>query len=80
MCYQELNKRFAVINSNRVTKKARIEATVLNSLTPISKAEICNILPDISPTTVEAVLGSMVKNGSIERLGNGRASRYISKQ
>ena len=77
MCYQELNKRFAVINSNRVTKKARIEATVLNSLTPISKAEICNILPDISPTTVEAV---MVKNGSIERLGNGRASRYINKQ
>ena len=48
MCYQELNKRFAVINSNRITKKARIEATVLNSLTPISKAEICNILPDIS--------------------------------
>lgn len=80
MCYQELNKRFAVINSNRVTKKARIEATVLNSLTPISKAEICNILPDISPTTVEAVLGSMVKNGSIERLGNGRSSRYINKQ
>ena len=58
MCYQELNKRFAVINSNRITKKARIEATVLNSLTPISKAEICNILPDISPTTVEAVLGN----------------------
>lgn len=80
MCYQELNKRFAVINSKRVTKKARIEATVLNSLTPISKAEICNILPDISPTTVEAVLGSMVKNGSIERLGNGRSSRYINKQ
>lgn len=80
MCYQELNKRFAVINSNRVTKKARIEATVLNSLTPISKAEICNILPDISPTTVEAVLGSMVKNCSIERLGNGRSSRYINKQ
>ena len=80
MCYQELNKRFAVINSNRITKKARIEATVLNSLTPISKAEICNILPDISPTTVEAVLGSMVKNGIIERLGNGRSSRYINKQ
>lgn len=80
MCYQELNKRFAVINSNRITKKARIEATVLNSLTPISKAEICNILPDISPTTVEAVLGNMVKNGIIERLGNGRSSRYINKQ
>ena len=79
MCYKELDKRFAVVNSGRVTKKARIEATVLNALTPISKAEICRILPDISPTTVEAVLGSMVKSGLIERTGSGRASRYIKK-
>ena len=26
------------MNSNKITKKARIEATVLNNLTPISKA------------------------------------------
>ena len=55
MCYKELDKRFAVVNGKRITKKARIEATVLNSLTPLSKAEICKILPDVSPTTVEAV-------------------------
>ena len=47
-------------------KKARVEATVLNSLTPLSKAEICKILPDVSPTTVEAVLGAMVKTGSVK--------------
>lgn len=79
MCYKELDKRFAIVNSGRVTKKARIEATVLNALAPISKAEICNILPDVSPTTVEAVLGNMVKNGLIERTGGGRSSRYIKK-
>lgn len=77
MCYKELDKRFAVVNGKKVTKKARIEATVLNSLTPISKAEICQILPDVSPTTVEAVLGAMVKTGSIQRLGAGRMTRYI---
>ena len=77
MCYKELDKRFAVVNGKRITKKARIEATVLNSLTPLSKAEICKILPDVSPTTVEAVLGAMVKNGSIKRLGTPRAARYI---
>lgn len=53
LCYKELDKRFAIVNGKRVTKKARIEATVLNSLTPLSKAEICRILPDVSPTTVE---------------------------
>ncbi len=77
MCYKELDKRFAVVHGKRITKKSRIEATVLNSLTPISKSDICQILPDVSPTTVEAVLGAMVKSGSIRRLGQGRNTRYI---
>lgn len=77
MCYKELDKRFAVLNGKKITKTARIEATVLNSLTPLSKSEICKVLPDVSPTTVEAVLGSMVKRGDIKRLGSSRATRYI---
>lgn len=77
MCYKELDKRFAVVHGKKITKKARVEATVLNSLTPLSKAEICKILPDVSPTTVEAVLGAMVKNGTIKRIGSSKAARYI---
>ena len=77
MCYKELDKRFAVLHGKKITKKARVEATVLNSLTPLSKAEICKILPDVSPTTVEAVLGAMVKTGSVKRIGAGRTTRYI---
>ena len=77
MCYKELDKRFAVANGKRISKKTRIEATILNSLTPLSKAQICNILPDVSPTTVEAVLGAMVKDGTIKRIGSGRASKYL---
>lgn len=78
-CYQELDKRFAVVNSNKITKTSRIESAVLNSLLPISKAEICKLLPDISPTTVEAVLGKMVKSGIITTIGNGRSTKYIRK-
>ena len=74
MCYKELDKRFAVVHGKRVTKTARIEATVLGSLIPVSKAEICAIHPDISPTTVEAVLGRMVKEGSVKRIGASRGS------
>ncbi len=76
-CYKELDKRFAVLHGKRITKKARVEATILNSLTPLSKAEICKILPDVSPTTVEFVLGAMVKEGTIKRIGASRATRYI---
>ncbi len=77
MCYKELDKRFAVINGGKITKQARIEATVLNSIIPISKGEICAILPDVSPTTVETVLYAMVKGGKIKKIGQGRYTRYM---
>lgn len=77
MCYKELDSRFAVAHTRRVSKKERIETALMNSLIPISKAEICRILPDVSPTTVEAVLGEMMRKGEIRKVGQGRATRYI---
>jgi len=79
LCYQELDKRFSTVGNKRATKKARIEATVLGSLTPLSKAELCTMHPDISPTTVEAVLGAMVKDRRIVRIGAARNSKYMKK-
>ena len=76
LCYKELDKRFAVINEKKATKRHRVEATVLNSLLPISKQEVCYILPDVSPTTVEAVLGDMLKSGVINKVGAGRSTKY----
>jgi Fic family protein len=78
-CYKELDKRFATVNDRKVTKRQRVEATVLNSLLPVSKQEICYVLPDISPTTVEAALGEMVKNGLVGKVGVGRNTKYIRK-
>ena len=80
MCYKELDKRFAIVRGRRVTKSARIEATMLGSLVPLSKSELCAIHPDISTTTVEAVLGRMVREGSIRRIGASRGSRYIRNE
>ena len=76
-CYVELDKRFAFTNAQRITKTSRIEATVLNAFTPLSKADICTILPDVSPSTVEAVLGKLLKQQKIRRLGKGRGSKYL---
>ena len=77
MCYKELDKRFAVVHGRKITKTARIEATVLNSLVPISKADICGILPDVSPTTVETVLSRMGKEEQIKKIGQSRSTRYV---
>lgn len=77
-CYKELDKRFSSVNGKRLSKTERIEQTVLNSVLPVSKAEICDILQDVSPTTVEAVLGKMVKTGTIMKLGRARATKYVN--
>jgi len=79
-CYKELDKRFAVVQEKKMNKRERIEATVLNSLPPISKQEICYVLPDVSPTTVEAALTSMVRNGVVEKVGTGRNTKYLKRQ
>ena len=77
LCYKELDNRFAMLNEKKVNKKQRVEATVLNSLMPISKSDIVYILPDISATTIEAVLSAMVKSGTIKKIGANRSARYL---
>ena len=77
-CYKELDKRFSTVSGKKISKTERIEQTVLNSIIPVSKAEICEIPPDISPTTVEAVLGRITKHGEIKKLGQGRATKYVN--
>lgn len=77
-CYKELDKRFSTVNGKKLKKTERVEQTVLNSVLPVSKAEICDILPDVSPSTVEAVLGKMVKTGSVMKLGQVRATKYVN--
>jgi hypothetical protein len=63
-----------------MNKRERIEATVLNSLLPISKQEICYILPDVSPTTVEAALVAMIRNRIVDKVGSGKNTKYIKRE
>lgn len=59
-----------------ISKQERIEKTVLSRLTPVSKKDICGMLVDVSVTTVEAVLGRMIREGKIKKVGTGRKVRY----
>lgn len=79
LCYKELDRRFFIIGE-KTNKQTRVETVLLNSLTPLSKAELCKLLPDISPTTVETVLGKMVRDGKIRKIGSGRATKYIRRK
>lgn len=76
LCGQQAEMAFALLPGRRMTKKSRVEAVVALRLAPVSKGEICRILPDVSPTTVEAALGELVKSGLVERRGPARTARY----
>ncbi len=77
MCYRELDTRFAIVSGKRISKSGRIEATILNSLIPISKSEIAYIHPDISISTIEAVLSKLLKDKQIKKIGTYKNCRYI---
>jgi Fic family protein len=77
ICYKELDKRFAVINSKNVSKRERIEQTILNSLLPLGKREINYILPDVAATTIEMVVSQMLKQGKIKKIGTFKDAKYI---
>lgn len=76
MSYFELDSRFANFKDKKITKKQRIEDFITGSLLPVSKRDICDKLPDISVTTVEVELGRLLKSGEIEKIGNGRGTKY----
>lgn len=76
-CYKELHDRFILIDGRKASKKVRIEKLVLDSIKPLSKIEIYKSLVDVSVTTIEKVLGELVKANKIRIIGKGRSTRYI---
>ena len=75
-CYLKLVERYDRMKERKPTKKMRIEAIIMESPEPISKAEILKCLPDVSETTVEAHLSVLCKKGMIERLGTLKDAAY----
>ncbi|WP_043166148.1 Fic family protein [Bifidobacterium callitrichos] len=61
----------------RATKAQRIAALFDDTLVPISKADVHAKLPDISLTTIERALKALQNDGTIRKIGSGRATRYV---
>jgi Fic family protein len=77
ICYKELDKRFTLISDKHLSKKERIEKTILNSLVPVGKREINYILPDVSTSTIALVLSQMLKQNKIKKIGTFKNAKYV---
>jgi len=78
-CYLELEKRLATVGIKKIKKEERIKMVLLNSLLPLSKQEILEIVPDISGSTVERALSSLLKENQIEKYGSFKDAKYKRK-
>ena len=75
LAYRELDRRM-VLCTGKQNKEDRVESVLLNVSIPISKREVCALIPDVSDTYVELILSRLQKEGRIERIGTRKASRY----
>lgn len=79
-CYRELDKMFVTIDAKKSSNSERVEAAITSSILPLSKKQLLDILPDISSSTIERVLGQLLSSGKIAKIGTTRAAKYIKKQ
>lgn len=57
-------------------KAQRVRAFVKDAADPVTKRQVREAFPDISESTIENVLGDMVRNGEVEKVGAGRSTAY----
>ena len=79
-CFKDLDESFMDISLKKAKKSERVEAVLMGAVVPISKADIEEKLPDVSVKTIELVLGKMLKEEKIEKIGTYRDARYMKKR
>ncbi len=78
-CFKELDESFMDISLKKAKKSERIEGILLSAIVPVSKREIAEKLPDISIKTIELVLGKMIREKKIKKIGTYKDARYMRK-
>ena len=79
-CFKNLDESFMEISLKKAKKNQRVENIIMNAIVPISKQDIIDKLPDISVKTIELVLGKMVKENKVTKIGTFKNARYIKNE
>ncbi len=75
--YKEFESRVKLLTDPGVSKADRIREMIKNHIGTITKAELMEMNPDISDTTVQRTLKELLKNGEIKKVGGGRYTKYV---
>lgn len=75
--YKEFSTRVELFQDRSLTKQERIRKLFDDTLQKLSKRVILEKCPDISTSTVELALASLLKEGYIIKTGAGKNTAYI---
>lgn len=76
--YLNLEDGINIEIKSKLSKKERIVKIIKRSPAPVSKKEIAAAVPDISITTIELVIGELVKANKIEKIGANKNAKYMT--
>ena len=74
---KDLETRVLFVGTTASSKAKRVEAVFDSRLGKISKADIAQECPDISKTTIERTLKTLLDAGKIKKVGAGPATAYV---
>ena len=75
--YKEFESRVELLTNPNLSKADRAREIIRKHIGTITKAELLNMNPDISDTTIQRALADLLKNGEIEKIGGGRYTKYV---
>lgn len=75
--YKQFSSRVEMIQNRNLSKPERIRALFDRTLQKLSKRMIRETCPDISESTIEVALASLLKDGYIIKTGAGKTTAYI---
>lgn len=74
--YKEFSSRVEYITNKKLTAIERIIIIFMESVSPINKSYLMDKCPDISETTIERALSTLLKEKKIEKISGGRFAKY----
>jgi Fic family protein len=75
--YKEFSMRVELMQDRSLSKPERIRALFETTLQKITKRMISEKFPDISTSTIEITLASLLKDETIIKIGSGRSTSYM---
>lgn len=75
--HREFASRVEVLIESNLSKPERVAKIVQDNLGKITKQQIIEKCPDISDTTVQRALNSLLKNNKIIKISGGRYTSYV---